>query len=371
MILPNTLGIFLQLLGVPCTFANLKHKNQILLNLKEDPAADHIKEMASYFNAKLDESNDASTITMDNDKAKGFISSYRIFPGLSVWVYNIVFGADFTVDLGMSDDSPYYFSYNVKGTFLHRFGAQEEFVHVLQNQNMIVAGGSKSSAQIIFPANIKLKIAVIIVDTKLLESQKIRNAQRMYFKLQKLLDKKSKERPFRHLGKIDGETEKYASIVCENNQVDLIAGLLTEGAVLNMLASQLKSYSEDRHKITPPSQLSKSELSKITTLGPYIIDHLDTKFTIQELSRIFRLSPKKLQAGVKYLYGDTVGHYILRLRMGHAKHLLTTTELNVSEVCDQIGIFSKSYFSKVFKNRYGLSPKSFRDQNNVRAGRSG
>jgi AraC-like DNA-binding protein len=144
--------------------------------------------------------------------------------------------------------------------------------------------------------------------------------------------------------------------------VDLVGGLHTEGAVLNMLASQLKSYAEDGRIINQQSKLSKSELSKITTLGTYIIDHLETKFTIQELSTIFRLSPKKLQIGVQHLYGDSIGHYVLNLRMGHAKHLLTTTEFNVSEVCDQIGVSSKSYFSKVFKNRYGLSPKSFRDR---------
>ena len=332
-----------------------------MLNLKENPDANHVREMAIYFNAKLDEGNDASTITMNNSKAEGFISSYRIFSGLTVWVYNIVFRDDFIVDLGMSADSPYYFSYNVEGNFLHQFGTEEEFVEVLQHQNMIVVGGDKSSAKLIFPANIKLKIAVIIVDTTLLKSLKIRNAQRIHVKLQKILQKKSEELPYRYLGAIDGETEKYANIVCENDQVDLVGGLLTEGAVLNMLASQIRSYTKDGRLTTRSSNLSKSELSKITSLGPYIIDHLETKFTIQELSKTFLLSPKKLQAGVKHLYGDSVGRYILSLRMGHAKHLLATTELNVSEVCDQVGISSKSYFSKIFKNRYGLSPKSFRD----------
>jgi hypothetical protein len=88
-----------------------------MLNLKEDPTSNHVREMAIYFNAELDEGNDASTITMNNDKAKGFISSYRLFRGLSVWVYNITFLLDFRVELGLSEDKPYYFCYNVKGFF--------------------------------------------------------------------------------------------------------------------------------------------------------------------------------------------------------------------------------------------------------------
>lgn len=331
-----------------------------MLNLKEDPAAEHVKEMATYFNAELDEGNDASTLIMDNDKAKGFISSYRLFTGLSVWVYNINFRSDFKVDLGLSKDRPYYFCYTVKGYYLHRFGDQEAFAKILQNQNMIVKGSPKTSVQIIFPANTKLEIAVIIVDVKLLGSLDIRNAKRIHSQIQKIFHEIPKDGPYRHLGAIDSETEKYASIICENNDVDLVGGLLTEGAVLNMLASQLRAYTKEGRLTDLPPKLSKSDLSKITSLGAYVIKHLETKMTIEELSIIFRLSPKKLQIGVKHLYGDTIGHYILNLRLGHAKHLFHTTEFNVTEVCYQIGLTSLSYFSKIFKNRYGLSPSVYR-----------
>lgn len=334
-----------------------------MLKLKENPISDHVREMSAYFQAELDEGNDASTIKINNDKAVGFISSYRIFSGLSVWVYNITFGSDFKVDLGMSEDSPYYFGYNVKGYFLHKFGNHEKFAKILQNQNMIVIGSPETSVQIIFPANVKLEIAVIIVDIKLLGSLDIRNAKKIHSKIQEIFQNIPENRPYRYLGEIDSETEKYASIVCENNSVDLVGGLLTEGAVFNMLASQLTSYTKNGNLVAKSStKLSKYELSKITSLGAYVISHLETKMTIQELSLVFQLSPKKLQAGVKHLYGDTVGHYILNIRMGHAKNLFLTTELNVSEVCYQIGISSQSYFSKIFKNRYGLSPSIYKKE---------
>lgn len=58
-----------------------------------------MREMSAFFNAELDEGDGATTITMDNKQAKGFISSYRIFSGLEVWVYNIKFHTDFKIDL--------------------------------------------------------------------------------------------------------------------------------------------------------------------------------------------------------------------------------------------------------------------------------
>ena len=157
-----------------------------MLNLEEDPASNHVREMAKYFNAELDEGNDASTITMDNHMANGFISSYRLFSGLTVWVYNVTFLSDFKVDLGLSEDRPYYFCYNVKGHFLHRFGDSDEFTKILQNQNIIVRGSPGTSVQIVFPENIKLELAIITVDTKLLGDLDIRNAKRINSKVQKI-----------------------------------------------------------------------------------------------------------------------------------------------------------------------------------------
>ncbi len=339
------------------SFKNIEQIQTDKLNLKEDRNSNHVREMATYFNAVLDEGNDASTITMDNDKAKGFISSYRIFSGMSVWVYNITFFSDFKVDLELTEDSPYYLSYNVKNHFLHRFGDQDKFTKILQNQNMVFIGAPDTSVQIVFPANIELKIAVIMLDIKLLGTLDIRNAKRIYSKFGKIFKKIPKQRPYRHLGEIDTETEKYASIVCENNSVELVGGLLTEGAVLNMLASQIKAFSEE---VTEnQSTLNKSELSKITSLAGYVIDNFEANFTILNLSRHFGISPRKLQTGVKHLYGDSVSRYISNLRMGHAKHLFSTTDLNVSEVRHLVGISSGSYFSKVFKNRYGELPSYY------------
>ncbi|CAI8387377.1 MAG: HTH-type transcriptional regulator MetR [Polaribacter sejongensis] len=342
------------------SFKNIKQIQTKNLRLKEETNSDHLREMADYFNAELDEGYNGSTITMDNEKAKGFISSYQVFSGLSVWVYNITFLSDFKVELGMSEESPYYFCYNVQGQFLHRFGGESEFHTALQNQNMIVVGASDTSAQLVFPANIKLKIAVIIIDINLLKKLEIRNAKRIYTKIRKIFQKTNSKLPFRHLGEIDSETEKYASIVCENDCVDLVAGLLTEGAVLNMLASQIQVYSD--HFTKKKVILNKLELSKITSLGAYVIDNFEASFTILKLSRHFGISPKKLQIGVKYLYGDSVAHYISNLRLAYAKNLFTTTNFNVSEVCHLVGIYSSSYFSKVFKNRYGVLPSHYRKQ---------
>lgn len=88
-------------------------------------------------------------------------------------------------------------------------------------------GSNETSVQIVFPAHIDLKIAVIKVDQKLLGNLQIRNAKRIFTKIEELFQKFPAQHHFRLLGRINVQTEKYASIVCENRNVDLVGGLLT------------------------------------------------------------------------------------------------------------------------------------------------
>jgi hypothetical protein len=53
---------------------------------KEELSYDYMKGLAVHFAGELEENDYGSTIRVDSHKAKGFISSYRIFGGLTVWV---------------------------------------------------------------------------------------------------------------------------------------------------------------------------------------------------------------------------------------------------------------------------------------------
>ena len=76
------------------------------------------------------------------------------------------------------------------------------------------------------------------------------------------------------------------------------------------------------------------------------------------------LSQAKLQEGFKLLYARTVTEYIRHIRLEAARDYISTTEMNISQIVYTIGFSSRSYFSKIFKRKYGISPSDF--QNNIR-----
>lgn len=59
---------------------------------------------------------------------------------------------------------------------------------------------------------------------------------------------------------------------------------------------------------------------------------------------------------------QTFTQYITRLRMEHARELLTTTTLPLKEICERIGYNDYFYFDKVFKKNVGCTPSEYRRQ---------
>ena len=89
-------------------------------------------------------------------------------------------------------------------------------------------------------------------------------------------------------------------------------------------------------------------------------ENLEGPLDIKELMRELPMSYSKFRKLFKEATGEAPNQYHLNLRLDKARELLSTTNLNVSEVAYSLGFDSVFYFSKLFKSKNGLSPKSYR-----------
>ena len=60
--------------------------------------------------------------------------------------------------------------------------------------------------------------------------------------------------------------------------------------------------------------------------------------------------------------------YLNRLRLEHAAELLRTTGWPVSEIAARCGFPDSNYFTRVFRLSFAQSPRTYRNQNTIRAG---
>jgi AraC-like DNA-binding protein len=82
----------------------------------------------------------------------------------------------------------------------------------------------------------------------------------------------------------------------------------------------------------------------------------------QSLARRVHVGYSTLRRRFKRQTGYSVKEYILRLQLRHAKELLAATSKSISEIADEIGIENALYFSRLFSEREGVSPRTFRKQ---------
>lgn len=86
----------------------------------------------------------------------------------------------------------------------------------------------------------------------------------------------------------------------------------------------------------------------------------DETFDMPELCAALHMSRSNLFRKMKALTGQSVTHFIRNLRLEKAKLLLETSDLNVTEVCFEVGFNSPNYFSRAFQERFGMPPSERR-----------
>jgi YesN/AraC family two-component response regulator len=82
----------------------------------------------------------------------------------------------------------------------------------------------------------------------------------------------------------------------------------------------------------------------------------DSDLSVETIGADIGLSRVQLYRKVKALTGYTPVDLLRKARLEKARQMLLTTDLSVSEVAYKVGFTSPSYFSKCFKDEYGIVP---------------
>lgn len=114
------------------------------------------------------------------------------------------------------------------------------------------------------------------------------------------------------------------------------------------------SYIIYKELITPQSN------KIITAAKKYIEEHLSEDINVNSLCKELNISRTRLYEIFRNELKIGISKYILLRRLHRAKKLLKTTEFSVSEIAEKVGFNDYNYFSRVYKKRYGKSPRYYR-----------
>lgn len=91
----------------------------------------------------------------------------------------------------------------------------------------------------------------------------------------------------------------------------------------------------------------------------YLKKNMDKVQTLEEIASANRISVSQLKSLFRSQIGCGPLSYFLSLKIGEAKHLIEETSLNFTEISDRLGFSSIHYFSKLFKEKTGLTPTEY------------
>lgn len=100
--------------------------------------------------------------------------------------------------------------------------------------------------------------------------------------------------------------------------------------------------------------------NKMSDVLQYLNENIHKKIELDELCSRFHISKYYLCHTFKKTGGMTIFEYILARRISIAKRKLIYTDASLAEISMSTGFSSFSYFSKVFKEFEGVTPKDFR-----------
>ncbi|MBS7120326.1 MAG: helix-turn-helix transcriptional regulator [Dysgonomonas sp.] len=86
--------------------------------------------------------------------------------------------------------------------------------------------------------------------------------------------------------------------------------------------------------------------------------------SVQDISERLNLSPNYLSSLLKITTGRNTQQHIQDKLIEIAKERISTTSLSVSEIAYQLGFEHPQSFSRIFKNKTGMSPLKFRESFN-------
>lgn len=327
------------------------------------PLYEVIRDIAECLEIPYSENCGEYHLELPDNIGTGYIKGINFDGGFGIIMYQCTFYEDTEFQFVVDDIHPIKFLYCLEGQLNHRFQDGKENNTIYQYQSSIVASKNRNGHILHFDANVRTEIGSLEIDREKFKVKLACEMRSLTDELKALFSDTQASKQFYHNGYFSlesadlfNETQKY-----EDN--DFIRRIFLEGQAYKILTSQIIQYHDDLNDDLNRSVLRRSELNLVKKAAILIEDNMGKLETIETIAEDVGLNINKLQQGFKHLYGSTVNEYIQQSRLDFAKKLLLKSDLNISEIVYRIGLSSKSYFSKVFKEEYGLTPSEFKKRN--------
>lgn len=136
----------------------------------------------------------------------------------------------------------------------------------------------------------------------------------------------------------------------ENFQLEVMSAIY--GVLANLSKEKIEDFTFE----------STTNIARIRDALKYINNNLSLPIKVNDLAELVSLSDDGFYHIFKKITGISPSIYILEQRLIKAQKLLKDTDFSISEIAEECGFCTPSYFAEKFKEICGTSPGKFRKE---------
>lgn len=331
------------------------------INIDADSPKDFLEQLQDAIGGEITERWSEFVLKINNKTAIGTIRYIPFDWGVHLMDFKIKFHTDVFLHSKSYDDfNPIRFIYPSQGSLLHKFGNDETTHKVNQFQSLIFTNKNGAYNDIIFPKDELLEINVIQIVRKQFLKKRTTNVSTLNQKLYEVFIDTDHDNRFVNYGTLNLKMADLIKGLHKIKAKGMLRILKIEARVYEILSMHIQQHNRLLAGEKIPDAINKSDLKITRKLGNAILKNPAKAYSLEQLSFQSGLTQAKLQEGFKFLYNRTVTEYIRHVRLESARDMLKNSDLNISQIVYSIGFSSRSYFSKIFKEKYGITPNQFK-----------
>lgn len=327
-----------------------------------------INDLNSFFNTLKSEIGGSLSINttehkldINNDLGSGSIRSILLEDGLAVLEFNLTVNENIQITIDTPLATHVNFIYCSKGKLSQSFGKGSERNSIEAFQTSIVANIASPQNIIQLDKGIETVATLISVNT----SYNGDNSSQWSTSLKDAFIS-DKTDDYIYVGSYNLKIAENVKQLRSIKQEGLVRALLTKGIVNVVLALEIEQHNRDIENADMATvSLTQGEFKLIQELSDYINKYPDLDHKVENLTRKVGLSAAKIQEGFKFKHDFTICEYIRSVRLTKSEDLISNTDLNISEIVYSLGFTSRSYFSKIFKERFNCTPSEYKKKNKL------
>lgn len=336
------------------------------IHISSSNLVETIETISSSLNLSCDIECEEASVSFPSRLGKGSIRGINFQNGLGLFLLDFKLKKNFTLKYRLKTLYPVKALFCKEGRFDYMFEGHQIRCEVEPLRSFISASTDHHQQCMYFPAGTRVVLSVLEIDSEQYIGTIDCELDSIPDPLASVLRDYQAEDPFLYQGDYSLAISEVVNQVHTNSFTGLERRAFLESKALELFSLTIRQYKDDQNPNTRRAIIRKSDLDKIELAKEILTMDLAKSITIPELAKRVGMNENKLKRGFKQAYDSTVNQFLISKRMEYARVLLLSDSFSILEVADKVGYKNVSYFTRRFKEKYGMLPKDFVKNNKLR-----